>query len=103
MTFRVRFTREAELDLVRLYEFVLSRDVTDWAMAERALEAIRHAMSGLARSPFSYRKASGGDSPFLREVVIPFGSSGYVALFEIEASDVVTILAVRHQREDDYL
>ena len=103
MTFRVRFTREAEIDLVRLYEFVLSRDVTDRAMAERALEAIRHAISGLARSPFSYRKASGGDSPFLREVVIPFGSSGYVALFEIEDSDVVTILAVRHQREDDYL
>ena len=103
MTFRVRFTREAELDLVRLYEFVLSRDVTDWAMVERALEAIRHAISGIARSPFSYRKAGGGDSPFLREVVIPFGSSGYVALFEIEDSDVVTILAVRHQREDDYL
>jgi plasmid stabilization system protein ParE len=103
VTFRVRFTREAELDLVRLYEFVLSRDVTDWVMAERALEAIRHAISGLARSPFSYRKASGGDSPFLREVVIPFGSSGYVALFEIEDSDVVTILAVRHQRDDDYL
>jgi len=103
VTFRVRFTREAEIDLVRLYEFVLSRDVTDRAMAERALEAIRHAISGLARSPFSYRKASGGDSPFLREVVIPFGSSGYVALFEIEDSDVVTILAVRHQREDDYL
>lgn len=103
MTFRVRFTREAELDLVRLYEFVLSRDVTDWAMAERALEAVRHAISGLVRSPFSYRKASGGDSPFVREVVIPFGSSGYVALFEIEDSDVVTILAVRHQREDDYL
>ena len=103
MTFRVRFTREAELDLVRLYEFVLSRDVTDWAIVERALEAIRHAMSGLARSPFSYRKARGGDSPFLREVVIPFGSSGYVALFEVEDSDVVTILAVRHQREDDYL
>jgi plasmid stabilization system protein ParE len=102
VTFRVRFTREAELDLVRLYEFVLSRDGTDWAMAERALEAIGHAISGLARSPFSYRKAGGGDSPFLREVVIPFGSSGYVALFEIEGGDVVTILAVRHQREDDY-
>jgi plasmid stabilization system protein ParE len=103
VTFRVRFTREAELDLVRLYEFILVREVTDWALAERALEAIRHAMSGLERSPFSYRKASGGDSPFLREVVIPFGASGYVALFEIEGSDVVTILAVRHQREDDYL
>jgi plasmid stabilization system protein ParE len=103
VTFRVRFTREAEVDLVRLYEFILGRDVTDRVMAERALDAIRHATSGLERSPFSYRKAGGGGSPFLREVVIPFGDSGYVALFEVEDSDVVTILAVRHQREDDYL
>jgi plasmid stabilization system protein ParE len=103
VTFRVRFTRQAEADLVRLYEFILERDETDWALAERALEAIRHAISGLERSPFSYRKASGGSGPFLRELVIPFGSAGYVALFEIEGSDWVTILAVRHQREDDFL
>lgn len=103
MTFRVRFTREAEHDLVLLYEFILRREATDWAPAERALEAIRHAISGLEQSPFSYRKASGGGSPFLRELVIPFGSGGYVALFEIESSSFVTILAVRHQREDDYL
>jgi plasmid stabilization system protein ParE len=101
VTFRVRFTREAEEDLVRLYDFILERDRTDWAVAERALEAIRHAISGLERSPFSYRKATGA-SPFLRELVIPFGGAGYVALFEIEDDQNVTILAVRHQREDDY-
>jgi plasmid stabilization system protein ParE len=39
---------------------------------------------------------------FVRELVIPFGASGYVALFEIEDSQVVTIVAVRHQREEDY-
>lgn len=32
----------------------------------------------------------------------PFGDSGYVALFEIEPRHEVTVLAVRHQREDDY-
>jgi len=101
--FRVRFTREAEDDLVRLYEFILRRDATDWELAERALEAIRHGLTGLEQSPFSYRKASAGGSPFLRELVIPFGSAGCVALFEIEGRDVVTVLAVRHQREDDYL
>lgn len=102
MTFRVRFTREAEEDLVRLYEFILERDATDWQLAERALEAIHHAVASLERSPFSYRKAAGASSPFLREVVIPFGSTGYVALFEIEGNDLITVLAVRHQREDDY-
>ena len=38
----------------------------------------------------------------LRELVIPFGASGYVALFEIVESDRVIVGAVRHQREDDY-
>ena len=101
MTFRVRFTREAEEDLVRLYEFILQRDPTDWELAERALESIRPAISALERFSFSYRKAT-VSSPFLRELVIPFGSAGYVALFEIEDDKHVTILTVRHQREDDY-
>jgi plasmid stabilization system protein ParE len=34
--------------------------------------------------------------------VIAFGSSGYVALFEIVDDKTVIIGAVRHQREDDY-
>jgi len=34
--------------------------------------------------------------------VIGFGDGGYVALFEIESENIVTILAVRHQREEDY-
>ena len=101
MTYRVRFTEQAEGDLVRLYEFILARNETDWAVAERALEAIRNAVRSLELSPFSYRKAVSGN-PFLRELVIPFAASGYVALFEIDDDKTVSILAVRHQREDDY-
>ena len=101
MTFAVRFTEAAEADLVRLYEFVLNQSAGDWTQAERALEAIRHAVRSLELSPFSYRKAQ-ANNPFLRELIIPFGASGYVALFEIEGTDTVTVLAVRHQREDDY-
>jgi plasmid stabilization system protein ParE len=101
VTYRVRFTEQAEADLVRLYEFILARDETDWAVAERALAAIRNAVRSLELSPFSYRKAVPGN-PFLRELVIPFGASGFVALFEIDDEKTVSILAVRHQREDDY-
>ena len=101
MTYRVRFTEEAEDDLVRLYEFVLARNETDWTLAEHALEAIRIGIRNLEFTPFSFRKAIPGN-PFLRELVIPFGASGYVALYEIEPNETVTILAVRHQREDDY-
>jgi hypothetical protein len=41
---------------------------------------------------------------FNDDVILPvaFGATGYVALFEIDDSKTVTILAVRHQREDDY-
>lgn len=101
MRYAVRFTVEAEEDLIRLYEFILERDEADWSLAESALEAIRQAIRSLEQSPFSFRKAR-ADTPFLRELVIPFGASGYVALFEIDHSRCVTVLAVRHQREDDY-
>lgn len=101
MSYRIRFTEEAELDLVRLYQFMLERDDADLALAERAPDAIRRAFRSLEFMPFSFRKATSGN-PFLREIVIPFGASGYVALYEIENDETVTILAVRHQREDDY-
>jgi len=101
VTYQVRFTPEAENDLVRLYEFVLARDADDFAVAERALQAIKEGIRTLASSPFTCRKAT-TDSPFLRELVIPFGSAGYVALFEIENAKTVSVLAIRHQRENDY-
>ena len=96
--YKVRFTPEAEDDLLRLNDFLLEKDVT---AAERAVDAIKEAMELLRFSPFSCRKAL-QDRPFLRELIIPFGSAGYVALFEIESGSTVNILAVRHQREEDY-
>ena len=101
MTYSVRFTEEAEADLLRLYDFLLEQDDTDSSLAERALEAIREGLRLLSLNPFVCRKAEGG-STFMRELIIPFGAAGYVALFEIENRDTVTVLALRHQREEDY-
>ncbi len=104
MTFRVRLTREAESDLIRLFDFVLERELEraagDLSLAEKALAALRAGLATLESSPFTCRKA--GRSPFLRELIISFGRSGYVALFEIESEADVVVLAVRHQLEDDY-
>ena len=98
--FRVRFTPEAEGDLLRLFDFLVEQDL---AAAERAEAAIAKAIELLELFPFSCRKALGGDgNPFLRELIIPFGGAGYVALFQIDDRRSVTILAVRHQREEDY-
>ena len=98
MSYKLRYSRQARDDIRRLYDFLLQRDVV---AAERAVEIIIGTIDGLREFPFAARKAPGDDS-FLRELVVPFGSGGYVALFEIEDAKTVTILAVRHQREDDY-
>ena len=104
MSFRVRLTREAQADLERLFDFVLERELDrdggDLALAAQALDAIRAGLATLQTSPFTCRKA--GSSPFVRELIVPFRRTGCVALFEINDPSTVTILAVRHQLEDDY-
>ena len=104
MSFTVRLTRDAEADLVRLFDFALERDLAgdggDLTLAEQAMASLRAGIATLKTSPFTCRKA--GQSPFLRELIIPFGRSGYIALFEIEDASNVVVIAVRHQREDDY-
>ncbi len=43
------------------------------------------------------------DMPELRELLIGFGDSGYVALYRhVSADDAVYVLAFRHQKEAGY-
>jgi len=101
--FEVRYTDAARGDLLRLFEFLLERAQTaeEFDAAQLAINTITAAVEGhLGRTPFIFRKA--GQSPFLRELVIPFRSAGYVVLYEIQDGTTVNILAVRHQLEDDY-
>jgi plasmid stabilization system protein ParE len=104
MAFTVLLTPQAEDDLLRLFDFIvereLARDSGDLAVAGQALDAISSGLKLLERFPFTCRKAQ--DSAFLRELVIPYGYTGYVALFEIADASTVVVAAVRHQREDDY-
>ena len=98
MSYQIRFTKTARDDIKRLYAFLLVQDVQ---AANHALETINKAIELLNTFPFTCRKAK-ADTPFLRELIISFCANGYVALFDIEESQTVTILAVRHQRGDDY-
>ena len=104
MTFKVRLTKAAQADLDRLFDFLIERELSreggNLELAELAMAALRAGFSTLKSSPFTCRKA--GRSPFLRELIVPFGRSGYVALFEIDDESTVSVLAVRHQLEDDY-
>jgi plasmid stabilization system protein ParE len=101
--FEVRYTEIAREDLVRLFDFLLNRaeTVEDLDAAQLAVDTIRAFVeSHLSSTPFIFRKAA--QSPFLRELVIPFRTAGYVALYEIKGKGLVDIVAIRHQLEDDY-
>ncbi|MDL2407727.1 type II toxin-antitoxin system RelE/ParE family toxin [Rhizobium calliandrae] len=98
MKYAIRYTTAAFEDFDRRYDYLIAKDVE---LAERAPEAVQKAIELLGDFPFTCRKVL-ADNSFLRELVIPFGSSGYVALFEIENDTTVTVLAVRHQRAEDY-
>ncbi|MGH8462106.1 MAG: type II toxin-antitoxin system RelE/ParE family toxin [Stenotrophobium sp.] len=98
MSYRVRISKAAQEDLERLLDFLAPKD---YAAALRARAAIEKGYALLADMPFMGRKVDDAN-PLLRELIISFGSTGYVALFEIDNTTTVTVLAVRHQREEDY-
>jgi plasmid stabilization system protein ParE len=101
--FAVGYSAAAKDDLIRLFEFLLDRakTVEDLDLAQRAIDALRFEIEErLSRTPLIYRKA--GDSPFLRELIVAFGATGYVVQYEVLSQVVVNVLAVRHQLEDDY-
>ena len=102
MTYTVVLTRDARDDLLRLEDFLveLALQHGDFDLPRRALQAIRREMGVLETNPYTCRKVS--IRPRERELVIPFGNAGYVALFEIISAGEVVVSALRHQREDDY-
>lgn len=72
---------------------------TDPGAALNPATAIQSAVSTLAAHPLIGRRIEGE----IRELVISFGKSGYVAMYRfIPHLDVVRVLAIRHQRELDY-
>jgi plasmid stabilization system protein ParE len=79
--------------------FAFLRDKNPDAV-QSAVTAIQSAVDNLASHPLVGRRLEGE----LRELIISYGQSGYVALYRfVIAKDEVRILAIRHQREIGYL
>jgi plasmid stabilization system protein ParE len=69
--------------------------------AKRAAQTIEQQFLRLETAPDIGRPDP--EMPELRELVIAFGGSGYVALYRHEpANDLVYILGFRHQKEAGY-
>lgn len=87
---------EAADDLERLTDFLRDRAPEQ---APFFIELILDGLECLSRHPAIGRPIGQG----LRELIISKGRTGYLALYSYdEQSDAVVVLAVRHQREDDY-
>ncbi len=77
-------------------------------LATKAPDAARRAGQAIERQFLLLETAPDIGRPFpempeLRELVIAFGDSGYVALYRHEpAADAVYVLAFRHQKEAGY-
>ncbi len=93
---QVVYSANALDDLERAFEY--------WAevspdAAASAASTIRQAVEVLADHPLIGRRVEGE----LRELVISYGKTGYVALYRfLPLQNQIRILAVRHQHELDY-
>ncbi|MDM7555393.1 type II toxin-antitoxin system RelE/ParE family toxin [Xanthomonas fragariae] len=88
------WTPPALADVQRLYRFLAPKDAD---AALRAVQAIRAQVKILAHQPRIGRPVE-DMAPEFRDWLIDFGDSGYVARYRIN-ENMVTILAVRHQKE----
>jgi plasmid stabilization system protein ParE len=89
----VVYSARALSQLERAFEFLASEN-SDAAIA--AAGAISSAVENLATHPLIGRRVHGD----IRELVISFGQTGYIALYRFVVSqDDVRVLAIRHQRE----
>lgn len=92
MNHRITVAPEARSDLFRLNAFLAGQ--SDEA-ARRAMDAIESGLRSLDRMPD--RAPEGPDG--MRELMIPFGISGYVVQFRVR-DDAVVIARIFHMRED---
>ena len=95
---RVIITQGAANGLERCRLFLVEKNPQ---AARRAGQAIERQFALLETSPDIGRPID--DLPELRELIVAFGESGYVALYRHEfESDTAYVLAFRHQKEAGY-
>ncbi|MBQ4567626.1 MAG: type II toxin-antitoxin system RelE/ParE family toxin [Desulfovibrio sp.] len=97
MPYLVLWTETAVEGLERAYTFLADKN-EEAAIA--ALKAIREKALLLEHYPQAGRPAEDLEAEH-RELIIPFGPTGYVLLYRIDSSSVY-ILALRHQKESGY-
>lgn len=94
----VKYSLEALRDLQRLKNFLALKSPM---AAERAKKTIISSLRILEQQPYAGKAMRDMPEQF-REWNIRFGKSGYIAFYYTD-KNIVTILAIRHQKEASYL
>lgn len=87
----------AILDLQRLREFLRPLDKE---AALKAILAIKGSVKLLSQHQHIGKPVE--DMPDYRDIIIPFGSAGYVLRYRIQ-TDAILIVAVKHTKEAGFL
>lgn len=93
---RIIYTPAVIADLVRLAKFLSTKDKM---VAKRSISIIRSEIEKAALLPDRYRPVP--DLMYFREIIIDFGSSGYIARFRHEQGGDIFIVRIKHQLEND--
>jgi len=93
----VKYSAQAVADLQRLHDFLVTQDKD---VAKRSVAVIRDALKKIAVMPERFRPVQG--RMYMREAIIDFGSSGYIARFRHLPSGDIVIARIKHQKEDTF-
>ncbi len=95
---RVIITQGAAQGLERCRQFLAEKNPQ---AATRAAQVISQTLGFIEQQPNAGRPLD--ELPELRELIIPFGDTGYAALYRFEpADDAIYLLAFKHQKELGY-
>ncbi len=101
--YRVVSTVTFQEDIERLEQHIIRRELASNAPDDTCLfrfrDAVESAMAILSFAPHTCRRCE--EQREFRELIVPFGQGGCVALFAIREHDVL-LLAARDQHEHDY-
>lgn len=98
---RIKLGDEIPADFQRFREFL--QKVAPEKMTD-AMDAIMKSLAVLAHTPLVGEPHPLESVPNMRKLVILYGKSGYIALYTFdEKADLVTIHAMRHQKELDLM
>jgi hypothetical protein len=101
--YRIVATVTFQEDIERLEEHIIERELASHTPDDTCLfrfrDAVERAMGILAFAPHTCRRSE--EHRDFRELIIPFGHGGCIALFAIRDLEVL-LLAARDQHEHDY-